>query len=143
MKLKKVKTESSTRSWKIFDCLIENFPIPIRTFQLKWKLSNLGLSNFSFFPTALSNYMYPNRTTYPCIVVWCTAKDLNAAKYAYTQSDIATWKFSLKHFLRGFRIWAWFVQIRSFYRSNRRQTGFSRSKMAPKIPVAVFFKIIK
>ena len=29
-----------------------------------------------------------------------------------------------KHFLWGFRICAWFGQIRSFYRSNRRQTGF-------------------
>ena len=44
---------------------IENFPTPIGNFQLKWKISNFRFSNlkiphFSFFPTALSNYMYPN-----------------------------------------------------------------------------------
>ena len=43
---------------------IEKFPTTIRTFQLKWKFSNSKLLNlknsyFSFFPTPLSNYMYP------------------------------------------------------------------------------------
>ena len=40
------------------------FPTSLGFFQLKQKLSNfrlsnLKLSNFSFFPTALSNYTYP------------------------------------------------------------------------------------
>ena len=40
------------------------FPTSLGSFQLKQKLSNfrlsnLKLSNFSFFPTALSNYTYP------------------------------------------------------------------------------------
>ena len=54
MKLERMKLESSSRSWKnLYNCN-ENFPTSIVNFQLKSKISN-----FSFFPTALSNYMYP------------------------------------------------------------------------------------
>ena len=65
-----------TRSWKLlswkarneigknkvgkFEPKLENFPILIGTFQVKWKLPNLKVSNFEFFPIALSNYMYPD-----------------------------------------------------------------------------------
>ena len=43
------------------------------------------------------------------------------------------WPLVRLHFSRGFRICAKFGLIRSFYRSNARQTGFQRSDMA-KIP---------
>ena len=39
------------------------------------------------------------------------------------------WPLIRSHFCRRFRIWAWFYLIRSFYRSKRRKTGFSWSKM--------------
>ena len=57
MKLERMKLENSSRSWKILitQYCIENFPTSMGTFQLKWNLSNFKLSNFSFFPTALSN----------------------------------------------------------------------------------------
>ena len=35
------------------------FPLSCRTFHFHVELSNLKLSNFSFCPTALSNYTYP------------------------------------------------------------------------------------
>ena len=36
------------------------FSTSLGCFQLKQKLSNFRLSNFLFFPTALSNYTYPS-----------------------------------------------------------------------------------
>ena len=47
------------RSWKVSLQLVSHFPTSIGSFQLRSVLSNLKLSNFSFFPTALSNYTYP------------------------------------------------------------------------------------
>ena len=35
------------------------FPTSLGSFQLKRKLFNLNFSNFSFFPTVISNYLYP------------------------------------------------------------------------------------
>ena len=51
------------------------FPTSLGSFQLKQKLSNfrlsnLKLSNFSFFPTALSNYTYPHQGGYAHIAWW-------------------------------------------------------------------------
>ena len=44
------------RKFLITFILHSNYPTFIGTYQLKWKLSNIRLSNFSFFPTAVSNY---------------------------------------------------------------------------------------
>ena len=42
------------------DCMGGDYPTSVNPLQLKQKLSNLKLSNFLFFPTALSNYTYPS-----------------------------------------------------------------------------------
>ena len=58
MRFERMKFECSSRSWK--HLITEfNFPTSIGTFQLKWKLSNFRLYNYSVFPTAISNYLYP------------------------------------------------------------------------------------
>ena len=57
------------------------FPTSLGSFQIKqnfsnFRLSNLKFANFSFFPTALSNYTYPiwknwQHTTLSCATVKC------------------------------------------------------------------------
>ena len=61
MKQERMKLENTSRSWKILitQYCIENFPTSIGTFQLKWKFSNFKISNYSFFPSALSNFINP------------------------------------------------------------------------------------
>jgi len=55
MKLESMKLE---KFW-LLECYIENFPTSLGTFQIKWKLSYFRLSDFLFFPTIHSNYMFP------------------------------------------------------------------------------------
>ena len=50
MKLERIKLESSSRSWQIFDHLI-----------LHWKISNFKLSNFSFFQLPFPSTCIPHR----------------------------------------------------------------------------------
>ena len=44
--------------WVLFN-FARFFPTSLGSFQFRWVLSNLKLFNFSFFPTALSNYTHP------------------------------------------------------------------------------------
>ena len=64
MKLERSKLESSFHLHSLLSNFAWLFPTSLGSFQLKQKLSNfrlsnLKLSNSSFFPTALFNYMYP------------------------------------------------------------------------------------
>ena len=58
-----LKLESTTEVGKWLQKKLSNFawffPTSISSSQLRSALSNFRLSNFSFFPTALSNYTYP------------------------------------------------------------------------------------
>ena len=60
-----IKLETSVGSYQlrwVLSNFARFFSISLSSFQLKQKLSNFRLSNFSFFPTALSNFTYPDQT---------------------------------------------------------------------------------
>ena len=63
---KNEKLENFCSSWKESSEVGEdfnlNFPTSLVTFQLQPEPSNFNLSNFSFFPTARTNYTYPQKS---------------------------------------------------------------------------------
>ena len=54
------KFEPRLGSFWLLNTALKALPTSIGNFQLRWNLSNFGLSNFSYFQTILSNYMWPN-----------------------------------------------------------------------------------
>ena len=93
------------------------FPTSIGSFQLRLALFNFRLSNFSFFPTALSNYTYPYMThkrwvtVFPdlceliCNIIFTVFFTVHFVLRHLLNENIISWIFKDRNFLMGFKKW--------------------------------------